>query len=168
MQNLLSARSAMRRALVPALMSLCMAHAAYAQTPPPEPRDALKHTIQGLQTGSLYTPAYNPQLLDVIRGQTGSRMAYPQLAALGPVVIVTIEAEIMIPNGTRYNMRAKHKRGVSNWILDIVRSPPFSPTDFRIETASFGIEEGSGDMPSLGNPGNEGDNCFKSPNMCPR
>ena len=91
-----------------------------------------------------------------------------QLATLGPVVVITVEKETMISNGARYEMRAKHKRGVSNWVFDVVRSPPFAFTDFRIDTASFGIEDGSDVAPGLGNPGKEGDDCLLFPTMCPR
>lgn len=157
----------MRKAFVHAVVCLCLVYAAHAHAQP-EPREALKQTIHGLQTGNLYTPAYNPQLLDAIRAQTGSRMVYPQLTSLGPVRNITIEEESAIPNGARYHMRAQHQRGVSNWIFEIVRSPPFAFTDFRIESASFGIEAELSDTPGLGNPGRQGDNCLKSPFMCPR
>ena len=72
----------MRKVLILALMYLGMVYAANAQAQP-EPRQALTQHIEGLQTGNLYTPAYNPQLLQ----QTAPKLVPKRCCSWRPWVL---------------------------------------------------------------------------------
>ncbi len=121
-----------------ALISILLCTTSFAQIPSPsrmEPREVLKAAISGLQTGQLYTPMFNPQVVDQLRQATAHTMKVPQLAALGRVKSVTVIGEGQpYGGGTQYEMVAAHELGKSIWRLVLAQSPPFHPgPDVRVE-----------------------------------
>jgi hypothetical protein len=121
-----------------ALISVLMCTTSFAQIPSPsqmEPREVLTVAISGLQTGRLYTPMFNPQVVDQIRQGTAHTMKVPELAALGRVKHVMVIGEGQpYGGGTHYEMVATHELGKSIWRLVLAQSPPFHPgPDLRVE-----------------------------------
>jgi hypothetical protein len=84
-------------------------------------RSILGQMIYQLQTGAPNPTWYGPELWSTICAQTGCTGYYAQLAGLGAVQRVDLNASAQLPAGAIYSLTAHQANGNSQWIIGVSR-----------------------------------------------